>query len=101
MFMTRKSHRAEMELVLASHAEILRNLDRVIDMQERRISDLKSLVFIPKTEAVPQVLEADSVLGGSEKPFAVSEEEHTRLMQGMREADLLISGNYDSDLINE
>ncbi len=66
-----------------------------------QIADLRSLVFVKVDKEAPRdAREADAVLSASEKSPDMSEEEMTRLIEGQREADLLISGNYDSDLLN-
>lgn len=68
-------------------------------MYEARIDDLKRLVFVTESKTSPELLEVDAVISGSEKPVEMSEEERSQILQGERELDLLISGNYDVDLL--
>lgn len=108
MFITKKRHEAEVKRI-REEEEKYRLHDtkvyytfyeqRIRDLQSQ-IEDLRKLVF-PKTSSTPDpmVLEADSVLSGNQKPIEVSEEEHNRLLEQSREADLLISGNYSEDLL--
>ncbi len=85
--------RCESEFQRNAHLEI-------VSVYEARIADLQKLVFIPRSAPTPEVLEADSVMNASEKPFKMSEEEFNKMMEGQREIDLLVSGNYDQDLVS-
>ena len=65
-----------------------------------QIEDLKRFAFPLKAEPTPEVYEADAVISNSQKPYTMTEEEQTRMLEGEREMDLLLSGNYDTDLLN-
>lgn len=104
MFISKKTHLVELSKVEKEYI-------RLLDMQklghesevralEARIEDLKQLVFIPKAEPHTITMEADAVISGSEKPTDISEAEQSALLAGARELDLLISGNYDNDLLD-
>jgi len=65
-----------------------------------QIQDLRSLVFVKVDKEAPRdAREADAVLSASEKSPDMSEEEMTKLIAGERELDLIMSGNYDTDLL--
>lgn len=103
MLMLRSTHiRAlEKQAVLAlSQQEVLRQgYHGRIEALEGHIQDLRKLVFISaSTQPDPLVLEADNVISASEKPYEMSEEDQTRAIEGARELDLLMSGNYDDGM---
>jgi hypothetical protein len=71
------------------------------DQLLEQIKDLRSVVYPPKaTELTPQTIEFDSVISASEKPSDISEEEQSAILAGIREQDLLLSGNYDLEMLN-
>lgn len=96
----------------ARHLETIKHFEDSMDLMrcgyisqikvlEARIQDLHSLVF-PKNssgEISNDQREVDSIISASEKPIEISEEEHNRLLEESREADLLFSGNYSEDLV--
>lgn len=100
MFVLKSTHQELVKRLEESHmSEVYRLESRISDLKDQ-IKDLRALVFPAAPQAVePMVMEADSVITGSEKPFEISEEEHSKLLQLAREQDLLVSGNYDEDLI--
>jgi len=64
-----------------------------------QIEDLRKLVFAPVVKEVPrEAREADAVISVSEKPIDMQDEEFTKIMEGIREADLIFSGNYEEGL---
>lgn len=93
MIMLRSSHDAIVSQIIEQH-------ERHISDLRDQIADLKRLVFIPKAEPVREALEADAIISASEKPIEMSEEERTKILEGERELDMLVSGNYDEGLLN-
>lgn len=100
MFILRSTHRA----LVKSLEDRLFITTAFYESKERQyqdqIKDLHKLVFPESAQTPnPMVMEADSVLSGSEKPVSVSEEEHNKVLEQAREIDLLFSGNYSEDLL--
>lgn len=106
MFVRTKYHLAELdrlksELSFIHSREVDLHRARILDLHNQ-ISDLQKLVF-PRnnSQEIPkQARELDSVISASEKSPEMSEEELNRILEGSREMDLLVSGNYDTDLLN-
>jgi transcriptional regulator with AAA-type ATPase domain len=100
MFISKKKHQFEIDQIQEMNRSIIHSLERLIEIKNEQISDLRQLVF-PKVSKVPDpiVMEADSVMSGSDKPIEVSEKEHNKLLEESREMDLLFSGNYSEDLL--
>lgn len=84
-----------------SHTYDVYQFEARIAELKNQIADLRKLVF-PTVVATPskEAMEFDSVMNVSEKPPEMSEAELTQILAGEREFDLLISGNYDQDLLN-
>lgn len=105
MLVTKKYHLAYVEEIKKSAAEqqllLRQGYHGRIKALESHISDLEKLVFPSNSQAIvsKETSELDAVISASEKPFEVSEEEQTRILQGSREFDLILSGNYDQDLL--
>lgn len=119
MFVTKKFHDAQVAFLTSQlekitglsleQQEILRRgYHSRIEALEAHISDLQRLVFPKNSSEVvsPQLLELDNAISVSEKPPEVSEKDHNRALEGesdragaLRELDLLVSGNYDLDLM--
>lgn len=106
MFIRRLIHITEVKRLESIAENLQRQLEMLHDihsqrcaMYEARIDDLKRLVFVTESKTSPELLEVDAVISGSEKPVEMSEEERSQILQGERELDLLISGNYDVDLL--
>src|SRR5271166_1783224 len=104
MFISRKAHLKEIEELVVHYDQLL-SLQQ--ELQERRIhsleshiDDLKKLIFVPQREPSREMLEIDSVMSVSEKPVEMSEEERSKILAGERELDMMLSGNYDTDLLN-
>jgi hypothetical protein len=102
MFVTKRYHNS-----VIKHLEEKLELSKALcDFQERQymaqISDLRKLVFPQSapSEISKEAREFDAVISASEKPPEMSEAEMTKILAGAREIDLLISGNYDQDLLN-
>lgn len=95
MIMLRSTHQEILKQAEALRLSEISQWESRISELHDRVSDLQRLVFIPKAEPVREVYEMDAVISGSEKPVEISEEQHHKVMQGMRELDLLTSGNYD------
>ena len=80
-------------------AQVYHSESRIADLKNQ-IQDLRSLVFVKVDKEAPRdAREADAVLSASEKSPDMSEEEMTKLIAGERELDLIMSGNYDTDLL--
>ncbi len=100
MFISTSKHKSILARSEEHYREMQSRYVELLNAKDDTINDLRKLVF-PVTQAMqPEVLEADSVLSGSEKPYQISEEEHNKLLNEAREVDLLISGNYDEGLSN-
>lgn len=88
-----KQYEARLDALNESHLSLLSSY-------KHQIEDLRKLVFpTPLPTISRESLEADSVLSASEKSPEMSEEERTKILMGERELDLVLSGNYDSDLL--
>lgn len=99
MFMLRKTHEAEVKRLDEQQLKTIELYEYRIADLKGQIEDLKRLVFTPASKPEPLHLEADAVLSGSDKPVALSEEEHHKFLEQTREVDLLFSGNYSEDLL--
>ncbi len=100
MFMLRSTHKAAMDLFEYMYEQQCAAHDLLIASKDAQIADLRTLVYVrPGVDPQPLHLEADSVISGSDKPIQISEEEHNRLLESSREADLLFSGNYEETLL--
>lgn len=106
--MFHKSCRAEVKrledtivIMRAGHQAESSALKAHIEFLGSQVKDLHKLVFVPEVSKTPsiEVLEADAVLGVSEKAPEMSETELNAILDGHRELDLLVSGNYDVDLL--
>lgn len=99
-FVLKRIHEAEVKR-LEEQLFLLRSYFELQEKQYKaQIEDLRRLVFPAVSKAPdPIVLEADSVISGSEKPSDVSEEEQNKHFAQVREVDLLFSGNYSEDLL--
>jgi hypothetical protein len=101
MFITKSRHTEIIKLLELSHAQQQSLYFNQVEQLKEQIADLKKLIFIPKTEPAREIRELDSVISGSEKPVEMSEAERNAILEGVREMDLIISGNYDTELFNE
>lgn len=106
MFITKSRHIAVVSRFEAAN-EILKRelslvqsyLDYERELHKEQVQDLRKLVFPTAVETPPlQALEVDSILDGSPKPVTLTEAEFTRIREGEREQDLILSGNYSEDL---
>lgn len=99
LFILKSTHNSAIaERELAYRDLLFMHQERINDLKAQ-IEDLKKLVFIPKYEPTHNDHEVDAVISGSDKPPEISEEEQSKLLEINREADLLVSGNYDEDLL--
>lgn len=101
MILLRSTHDKRVRELHAQYELVVGQYEARIADLKQQISDLQKLVFPKNDEKEPPllVLEADAVISASDKPSGISEEEHNRLLEESREADLLFSGNYDTDLV--
>lgn len=73
-----------------------------VDLLTAQIEDLRKLVFpTQRQEETAEAREVDAVLSASEKAPEMSEAEISAILDGQREMDLLVSGNYDTDLLSK
>lgn len=100
MFVSKKFHESEVKRLQEALALRTEGYESLCRSYEARIEDLQKLVFVPKYDIQPEALEVDAVISGSEKPVEMSEADRTLMLQGAREMDMLISGNYDQDFLN-
>lgn len=96
MFVSKTFHKATVD----KHELEKFYLKAQVEVLQKQIEDLKKLIFIPTRELPKDVLEADAIMNVSEKPVEMSEEERTKILESEREADLILTGNYDTDLLN-
>lgn len=105
MLVTKKYHLTQinaLEQRFKEQLDFLKETHREhISSLESHISDLEKLVFPTNNSKniSKDAAEFDSVISVSEKPSDMSEEERTRLLEGSREFDMILSGNYDEDLL--
>ncbi len=106
MFVRSKYHLAQLERLKSELSFVhSREVDlyraRILDLHNQ-IADLKELVFPQNnSQKIPdQARELDSGISASEKPPEMSEADLNKMLAGERELDLLVSGNYDMDLLN-
>jgi len=99
--MLRSTHLAAVKNLEDRLADQARQALRFQELLQSQIEDLKRLVYVPTHTPSIEVLEADAVIGVSEKAPSMSEEELHKILRGERELDLMLSGNYDLDLVSE
>lgn len=100
MFVLRSSYRLleqRLDLQSRASAKCIDLLHDRINELTSQIKDLRQLVFPPQTQGKisKEALEIDNVMSVSEKPPEMTEEERTALVEGARELDRIMSGNYD------
>lgn len=101
MIILKSRHKELVSTILESHkAEVYQLKARINDLKEQ-IKDLNKLVFpAPTSQTIPkEAREFDAVISASEKSPEMSEEERNRILDGIREMDLIVSGNYDEGLL--
>lgn len=98
----------QQELLRSQYQARIAQLEAEIKYQDQlnaqyrdQIEDLRSLVF-PKVVTAPtaEAREFDAVISGSEKPPEVSEADQTAMLEGLRERDLILSGDHENELLN-
>lgn len=88
-------HREDLiDLMRSGYAAHLKSLQTQIESLEKLVFPKNTSQEIPK-----EARELDAVISVSEKPPEMSEEDLNKILAGHREMDLLMSGNYDTDLM--
>ncbi len=100
MFITKRRHQEILKLHEISAFQQQAIYEHHVEALKEQISDLRKLVFPTNvaSEIPKEARELDAVISGSEKPPELSESELSKMLAGAREMDLIMSGNYDTDL---
>jgi hypothetical protein len=104
MFITKKTHIEAIEQLRSQYEARLDALDAsylsLLSSYKAQIEDLRKLVFPTHVQVMSkEAAQVDAVLSASEKSTEMSEEQMNKIIAGERELDLLMSGNYDSELL--
>lgn len=96
MIMLRSTHSRLLAYEKALNAQQHEGAQAIITLLSAQLENMGKLVFPTQTQTVtPEAREVDAVLSGSDKAPELSDAQQTAILEGQREFDLLLSGNYD------